>query len=496
MPKNEKIVVLGLGSEGCNLINRMISQKLKGVEFAVVGEDKSTLDFCNAGKKFLMNEIRDCKKFFADNFPDTDMIFIINIFGSEKDFAVKIARASKSSGALTLGIPVSSVMFNERDMQRFKDYSDVVILSFDDDENKVADIPVMIVGGITGLLSQSGYVNLDFWDIKTVLFNSGTAFFGTAYAENESKIETAVRNAVKMCGGLDKAKNILLHFTTGSNTTLIDMASAVRIIENKLASDAQVIWSHAVDENQGGVRVSLLVSCDDNGYKDYAEMFKHESRENLAAIIRDGLSEVQRFRLGSYNAFFEDALIYGSLKIIKCFLSNGYDPKELEIDGIFPEDVLSMIIWRRDDAIAVCKLLFDAKISPSENLFEPFCSSKVTPEIYKAFIDYGWNVNSCNRENFTILMLAVAKQSYNHVKVLVEAGADVNVCDGEGKTPLMYIDCIDSSEKVRKINLLLENGAKADVEDNNGYCFLQVLFGDLYKKEREGCKRLLRLLSK
>lgn len=494
MPKSKKVVVLGLGSEGCKLINRMISQKLEGVEFAVVSENETTLDFCNGAKKFLINEIKDCKKFFSENFPETDMIFIIDIFGSEKDFAVKIARVAKSSGALTLGIPVSSGAVNERDMQRFKDYSDAVILSLGD-KNTSDDIPLMIVGGITDLLTESGYVNINFYDIQSVLYNSGTVFFGTAYVENESKIEAAARNAVKMCGGLDKAKNILLHFTTGSNTTLIDMASAVRIIENKLASDAQVIWSHAVDENQGGVRVSLLVSCDDNGYKDYAEMFKHESRENLAAIIRDGLSEVQRFRLGSYECFFGHALMYGSLKTIKCFLSNGYDPKELEIDGVFPEDILSMIIGTRDDALAVVKLLLDAKISLSKNLFEPFCSDRVTPEIYKVFIDYGWNVNSCKRGNFTILMLAASHQSYKHVKVLIEAGADINARDNDGKTPLMYIDCIDSSEKLQKINLLLENGAKADVEDNNGYCFLQVLFGDLYKADKKGCKRLLSLLA-
>ena len=149
----------------------------------------------------------------------------------------------------------------------------------------------------------------------------------------------------------------------------------------------------------------------------------------------------------------------------------------------------------RNDALEVIKILFDANISLSENLFESFYSRKVTPEIYNAFIDYGWNVNSCNKGNFTMLMLAAAKQSYKHVKILAEAGADVNARDDEGKTPLMYIDCIDSSENIQKINFLWENDAKADVEENNGYCFLQVLFGELYKKEREGCKRLLRLLA-
>jgi len=481
MLKREKVVALGLGRAGCELINRMISRKLEGVEFAVVSEDESVLNFCNAGKKFLTNEIQDCKKFFFDNFSDTDMIFIINILGSEKDFAVKIARAAKSSGALTLGIPVSSEAFNEKDMQRFKDYSDAVILSFDENAD---DIPLMIVSGIMVFLSQSGYVNLDFWDIKSVLFNSGTAFFGTAYAENESKIETVARNAVKMCVSLDKAKNVLLNFTTGSESTLSDMVSAVGVIKDRLSSDVQVIWGHTVDENHGGVRISLLLSFDDNGYKDYEEMFEHESYENLAAIIKDGLSEVQRFRLGSYNVFWENALIYGSLKIIKCFIANGYDPKDLEVDGVFPEYIITGIIYR-DDALEVIKILFDAGIILSENLYEPFTFSvKVTPEIYKAFIDYGWNVNSYSLiyRNMTILMYAVLKQSYEHVKVLVEAGADVNARDDKGKTPLMYIDCIDSSEKLQKINLLLENGAKADAEDNNGYCFLKVLFGDFYKQ--------------
>ena len=183
----------------------------------------------------MINEIKNYKKFFAEIFPDTDMIFIINIFGSEKDFAVKIARVAKSLGALTLGIPVSSEMVDEEDMHRFKDYSDAVIFSFD--KNAADDISLMIVSGIMNLFIRSG--------------------------------------------NLDKAKNVLLNFTTGSETTLRDMFSAVGLVKDKLSSDTQVIWDHAVDENYKGVRVSLLAILDDNGYKDYEDMFRYESDENL-----------------------------------------------------------------------------------------------------------------------------------------------------------------------------------------------------------------------
>ena len=59
------------------------------------------------------------------------MIFIVDIFGEFKDFALKFAYAAKSSGALTMAF-------------LFKDYSDSVILPHVN-ENKLLDVPVMII---------------------------------------------------------------------------------------------------------------------------------------------------------------------------------------------------------------------------------------------------------------------------------------------------------------------------------------------------------------
>ena len=55
MRQNERIAVLGLWRAGCELVSRMISRKLEGVEFAVVSEDEDALNFCNADKKFLID---------------------------------------------------------------------------------------------------------------------------------------------------------------------------------------------------------------------------------------------------------------------------------------------------------------------------------------------------------------------------------------------------------------------------------------------------------
>ena len=61
----------------------------------------------------------------------------------------------------------------------------------------------------------------------------------------------------------------------------------------------------------------------------------------------------------------------------------------------------------------------------------PILSAK-TPEVYKVFANYGWNVNSHTDDKMTVLAHAVKKHSVEHVKTLIELGADVDSRDDEG----------------------------------------------------------------
>ena len=46
-----KLKVAGVGGAGCNAINRMISEKLRGVEFIGVNTDEQALNVCKAPLK-------------------------------------------------------------------------------------------------------------------------------------------------------------------------------------------------------------------------------------------------------------------------------------------------------------------------------------------------------------------------------------------------------------------------------------------------------------
>lgn len=470
---NEKIVIFGLGHFAGDIINRMIDRR-KNLNFAIADENKEVLNSCKAPLKIFPHEIHDFKKFFADNFYNTDMIFIVDVFGEFKDFALKLAYAAKSSGALTIGIPVQNKEIDETDFQKFKDYSDSVILSCAND-NEFPDVPIMIIEGITTLITEHGKFNVNFLGIKNVLFNSGTVFFGTGYAEGENKSIIAARKALDVCRNIIGAKSILVNFTADCYTSLASIHYVARYIDHSTDNDTQVIWGHIIDENMlNSIRVTLIMSMHDNGYVSYDDMFQHESYEKLSSFVKNGITPVMKLRLGSEESFFASGLIYGSLEIIRLFIACGYDPKSLENDGIFPDEILEGII-RRNDAVEILNILFASGITLSDNLVRPILEAK-TPEVYKVFANYGWNVNSHTDDKMTVLTYAVQRLRVEYVKTLIELGADVEFRDDEGRTPLMRLISNlqgryymhNSYDCLQKLKLLLDNGADILAVDNEG----------------------------
>ena len=95
-------------------------------------------------------------------------------------------------------------------------------------------------------------------------------------------------------------------------------------------------------------------------------------------------------------------------------------------------------------------------------------------EIMRLLINAGANVNWCgptdlgkeyNRKRFSPLIKATSYNEIEVVKLLIDAGAYIDQADGIGRTPLQYAV---NAGFVDLINLLLDNGADINSADKDG----------------------------
>lgn len=104
-------------------------------------------------------------------------------------------------------------------------------------------------------------------------------------------------------------------------------------------------------------------------------------------------------------------------------------------------------------------------------LLEAVESSQGSVKIVELLIDEGANVNEPDEDGKTALMVAAGKSHSKLVEILLEADADVNAKIekgfNKGKTALIYAaDAFSPSERV--VKLLIDAGAKVNVADNSG----------------------------
>ena len=168
-----------------------------------------------------------------------------------------------------------------------------------------------------------------------------------------------------------------------------------------------------------------------------------------------------------------------------------------KIDKWYQEDVekfrtLTELHWcsRNDDAEAAVELVLNDDVDvniPALCNRTPlsWASPSSSSMLIKTLIDLGADVNVQRTDNkITPLMLAAGWKNYLASRLLLEHGADINLRDNYGQTPLYYAVANNHETLVK---LLLEKKADVCVQDTEGD-------SPLHYSVRGGCFEVSRLL--
>ncbi len=303
-----KIKVIGVGGGGGNALNTMISQNLRGVEFIAANTDAQALERNRADIKIqlgpditrglgaganpqLGREAAEAEReALRELMLNTDMVFITAGMGggTGTGAAPVIAEVAKEMGVLTVAVVTKPFAFEgkrrmshaEAGIAELRKHVDTLITipnqkligavgkntSMLEAFRKADDVLVQAVRGISELITHTGYINVDFADVKAVMSEThGLAMMGSGVASGENRALEAAERAISspLLEDVDihGAKGILVNVTGNEDMTLAEYDEAVSIIHNMADDDANIICGMVYDADAGDeIRVTVVAT--------------------------------------------------------------------------------------------------------------------------------------------------------------------------------------------------------------------------------------------
>ncbi|WP_314341208.1 cell division protein FtsZ [Leptotrichia wadei] len=273
------IKVIGIGTVGNDVLNKMMKKEIAEVEFVGIDTNQENLDKLNVGSKILASE--DLSEKVQAVLKNTDLVFILTEMSEKKnnEIACIVSEVAKTMGILTVVVVATSINSNgeAEEIKKLEEISDTVIVlplkklmeadlsaTFDKLFEKRDEIFIKNVEFITNLIKKQGVVNLDFDDVKIMLGNSGEGViaFGKGEGQNKVKLATEQITNSPFIKNLPKARKILLSITAGPDIGLTDLQEVTMIINKKFGADqTNILWGYIMDvELEDKIEMEMLIT--------------------------------------------------------------------------------------------------------------------------------------------------------------------------------------------------------------------------------------------
>ena len=292
-----RFTVIGVGGGGGNAVEHMVQSNIKNVTFVCANTDKQALDKLTAqnkiqlgaktnrglgaganpevGREAAESEEEQIRQLLASS----DMVFITAGMGggTGTGAAPVIARLAKELGILTVAVVTMPFGFEggkrikvaNEGISQLSNFVDSIItipndklmsvygkISMKDAFKKADEVLLQAVQGISSMVDEDGYINIDFQDVRTAMSSKGYAMMGLGRASGEDRAaqatEKAIRSPLLDNLLLKNAKGLLVNVVSSSDFSLEEYARITQTVEGLVDIDvADIFYGVVFDDNIG-----------------------------------------------------------------------------------------------------------------------------------------------------------------------------------------------------------------------------------------------------
>ena len=306
IPFGTHIKIIGVGGAGGNAVSTMIDYNLHGLEFAVANSNIIDLKKSKAKVKLQLGKeltkglgaganpdtgrkaAEESREDIKNNLKGTDLLFIAAGMGGGTGTGATpvIAALAREMGILTIGIvsrPFRSEgkkrMINaENGIKKLRENVDTLIVIpneklteiFPDmtviDAFKQADnVLYEAAKAISDIIHFSGYMNVDFADVQTVMKNHGLAMMGSGLGDGDQRAvdaaQKAMNNPLLSDIPIENAKGVLINITAGKDFKMDEFELITNEILKETGDDGDIITGIIIDDAmEGKIKVTLITT--------------------------------------------------------------------------------------------------------------------------------------------------------------------------------------------------------------------------------------------
>ncbi len=306
VPTPARIKAVGVGGGGCNAINRMVREGIRGVDFIAMNTDAQALAMTEAPTRIQLGEkltrglgvggdhklgtkaAEESRQTIEELVEGADMVFISCGMGGGTGTGglPTVAEVAKQSGALTIGVVTKPFGFEgghrtevaeEGILALTSKVDTLIIIPNDrllqlcdakttvDSAFKLADDALLLgVQAISEVVTVPGLINLDFADIKSVMKDAGPAWMSMGKASGQNRAAEAAKAALAsplLDVSVKGAKGVLFNITGGPSLTLFECNEAAEAISQAVDPRANIIFGVVRDPKMDSeVKITIIAT--------------------------------------------------------------------------------------------------------------------------------------------------------------------------------------------------------------------------------------------